>query len=99
MSTQAKTGIERFVESPSRRRLLEEEGLILEATELLSELMARENITKAELAQRLNCSKSYVTQVLNGRANLTLRTLANLGCALGYRFCFEAKNYKSGCRV
>jgi plasmid maintenance system antidote protein VapI len=96
---QAKTEIERFVESPSRRRLLEQETLILEATEVLSEIMAKENINKAELAQRLGCSKSYVTQVLNGRANLTLRTLADLGWALGYSFQLQGKNQDSGYRV
>jgi len=99
MNIQAKTGIERFTESPSRRRLLEQESLILEATEVLSDLMARGNITKAELAQRLGRSKPYVTQVLNGTANLTLRTVADLGWALGYRFRFQAKNQNSGCWV
>jgi len=99
MSIQAKTEIERFVESPSRRRLLEQESLILEATEVLSDLMARENISKAEMARRLGRSKSYVTQVLDGSANLTLRTLADLGWALGYSFRLQAKSQNSGCWV
>jgi len=99
MSIQAKTGIERFAESPSRHRLLEQESLILEATEVLSELMARENISKAEMARRLGRSKSYVTQVLDGSANLTLRTLADLGWALGYSFRLQARNQDCGYRV
>jgi transcriptional regulator with XRE-family HTH domain len=91
-----KSGYEQFTESTSRRRLVEEEGLILEAVELLSTLMAAEGITKAELARRLGKSKAYVTQAMRGNSNLTLRTLAGLGCVLGYRFRLQANNLVSG---
>jgi transcriptional regulator with XRE-family HTH domain len=99
MKPQGKAGYDQFVEAPSKRRLLEQESLILEAAELLSMLMASEGVTKTELARRLGRSKAYLTQVLRGTTNLTLRTLADLGLAIGYRLRFQAKNIASGCLV
>lgn len=91
-----KTGYQQFVEAASSRRLLEQESLILEATELLSDLMASEGITKSELARRLGRSRAYVTQALRGQRNLTLRTLADLAGAVGYRVRLAAKGGRSG---
>ena len=69
--------------SPKNRRMLREEKLIFEVTEALSEALAKEEITKAELAQRLNKTKGFVSQVLAGGRNLTLRTIADFADALG----------------
>jgi len=55
-----------------------QEKLILEVTEVIAEFMQRKNVRKVELARRLNKSKGYITQVLNGRANMTLRTVADV---------------------
>ena len=71
--------------------LLRQEELILEATERLSSVMENEGVTKTELARRLGKSKSYVTQCLSGRGNLTLRTLADLFGALGYMIRIEPR--------
>jgi transcriptional regulator with XRE-family HTH domain len=71
-------------------RLLNQEQLILEATELVHELLNATGATKADLAERLGTTRGYVTQVLNGTRNMTLRTLADLGFALGYRVTMSA---------
>ncbi len=71
--------------SVERRRLLRAEELILEVTEALAEALARENLSKAGLAERLGKSRAFVTQVLAGNRNLTLRTAAEFADALGYR--------------
>lgn len=71
--------------SPQNRRLLRQEELILEVTEALSQALAREQVTKKALADRLGKSKGFVSQVLAGGRNLTLRTVADLADALGYR--------------
>jgi len=91
-----KTAYERFAQNTSNKRLLEQENLIIDATEVLSAIMENEKLTKADLARRLGKSKSYVTQVLSGRANLTLRTLGDLGVSMGYRFGLQATNIESG---
>src|ERR1700693_900688 len=55
------------------------DGPILEFGEELSRLMLEQKISKAELARRLGTSPAYVTKVLRGNANFTLRTIAKLG--------------------
>lgn len=80
------TDIELFeASSAENRRLLRQEDLILEMTELLSAAMEDERITKSELAKRLGKTKGFVTQVLSGNRNLTLRTIADIADALGFR--------------
>ena len=71
--------------SVKNRRLLREEELILEATEVLAEALEREGINRAELAMRLGRSKAFVSQILAGGRNLTLRTLADVADALQCR--------------
>lgn len=67
------------------QRLVEEETLIFEATELLSELIEAKEINRKELADRLERSKGFVTQILSGERNMTLRTLADFAFALEHR--------------
>jgi transcriptional regulator with XRE-family HTH domain len=64
-------------------RLVAQEALILEATELVIELLERHSITRQELAAKLGKSKGFVTQLLSGERNMTLRTLADLCYVLG----------------
>lgn len=84
-----RTERERTGYDPEYERLVEEESLILEATERITEVMDAEGISKAELARRLDKSRAYVTQVLDGSRNMTLRTLSDLAFALGYRIRIE----------
>ena len=70
--------------SVQNRRLLRQEELILKAATALSELLEREGITKVELAKRLGKTKGFVTQILAGDKNLTLRTIADVADALGH---------------
>ena len=71
--------------SDHNRRLLREEELILEVTEAVIAVMQEEGISKAQLAKRLGKTKGFISQLLSGGRNLTLRTLAGLVDALGYR--------------
>lgn len=71
-------------------RLLNQERLILEATELIHELLQAAGATRADLAERLGTTRGYVTQVLNGSRNMTLRTLADLAFVLGQRVLMTA---------
>lgn len=68
--------------STENRRLIRAEELILEVTEALVAAMSEERVTKAQLAARLGRSKGFVTQILNGGRNLTLRTIAEVADAL-----------------
>ncbi len=66
-------------------RLVAQETLILQATELIVELLERHSISRQELARKLGKSKGFVTQLLSGERNMTLRTLADLCYVLGQR--------------
>jgi transcriptional regulator with XRE-family HTH domain len=67
-------------------RLLDQERLILHATETIVGLLVEQSVSRRELANRLGKSKGFVSQLLSGERNMTLRTLADLGHALGFRF-------------
>jgi antitoxin component HigA of HigAB toxin-antitoxin module len=67
------------------QRLVEQETLIFEATELLSELIEESGENRKELAGKLGRSKGFVTQILAGDRNMTLRTLADFAFALEHR--------------
>lgn len=66
-------------------RLVAEEALILEAQELIVGLMQREGVTRVELARRLGKTGGFVSHILSGKRNLTLRTLADCAHVMGYR--------------
>lgn len=85
-----KTQYERLIKSPEFRRLYAIEGLVTEAGELIARLMQKQRVTKAELARRLGKSRAYITQMLSGSKNLTLRTLAEVVYALGAEVKLEA---------
>ena len=60
-----------------------EEGAILDFTEALYIAMEEQGVTRAELARRLGTSQAYITRVLGGNANFTLKTMSKLALALG----------------
>ena len=78
----AQTFVEKVTATREGKRLYEQERAILEVTELICKLMERQNVSKSELARRLGKSKAYVTQLLDGRANMTLRTISDVLFAL-----------------
>ena len=80
--------------TPAYERLVEEERLIVAATENIYRLMRDEGISKAELAKRIGRSRAFVSQILTGERNLTLRTLADVCHALGYRLDFSTVRLK-----
>jgi transcriptional regulator with XRE-family HTH domain len=60
-----------------------QERCIVALTESLGALIESAGISRAELAKRINRSKGYVSQVLSGSRNMTLRTLADIAWACG----------------
>lgn len=77
MTTNART--------PEYERLLDQERLILDASELVYEMMELRGINRAELARRTGTTRGFITQVLSGSRNMTLRTLADFAHTLGFR--------------
>ncbi len=87
-----KTQHEILMEDPQFRRLLSIESLVTQASETIARLMAEQSVTKAGLARRLNKSRAWVTQLLSGKANMTVRTLAEVAYALGAEIKLDAQS-------
>jgi transcriptional regulator with XRE-family HTH domain len=80
---------------PEFRKLLAQEELILEVTETICELLENEKVSRKGLADRLGKTKGFISQLLNGGRNLTLRTVADILHALGYKVSLNPqKNVK-----
>ncbi len=77
-------------------RLLQQERAILEITELLCDVMEEENVSRADLAERLGRTKGYVTQLLDGRRNMTVRTISDVFYALGRAVHFSSNRMALG---
>ena len=74
---------------PEFRKLLAQEELILEVTETICELLENEKISRKGLADRLGKSKGFISQLLKGGRNLTLRTVADILHVLGYKVALK----------
>jgi transcriptional regulator with XRE-family HTH domain len=64
-------------------RIYAGEELTFNVTEELLIIMEDKGITKSQLAEKLGKTKAYVSQLLSGSRNMTLRTLSDLCFALG----------------
>src|SRR5258708_26705797 len=85
-----KTLVERYVEDPVHMRQFQQERAIYEVTELLESVIKETEISRTELAKRLGKSKGWVTQLLDGEANKTIRTIADALAVLGKELHFYA---------
>lgn len=57
-------------------------GLCAGIAKNIENLMKQQKISNVDLADRLECSKSYVTKLLRGDENLSVKTLAKIAIAL-----------------
>jgi transcriptional regulator with XRE-family HTH domain len=82
----SKTLVDQYVDDPERMRLFQQERAIYEITELIEAEMEAQGVSRAALAKRLGKSKGWVTQLLDGEANKTIRTVADVLAVLGKEF-------------
>lgn len=66
---------------------------LLELSEEISKQLVRRNLSRAQFAQMLGTSRSYVTQLLTGKPNLTLASLFKICSTIGLnpRMNFEVE--------
>lgn len=79
-------------QTPEGMRLYQQERAILEVTEVICELMDKQGVSRSDLAKRLGRTKGYITQLLDGRANMTVRTISDVFTALGLAVHFQEGN-------
>src|SRR5258708_22341628 len=77
--------VNEVLDNPQARRAFEEEVLIGDVTDTLSSILGSAGVSQRELARRLDVTEGRVSQILSGSGNLTLRSLATVGWALGLR--------------
>jgi hypothetical protein len=77
------TKFDELMLDPEFRKQYAVEGLIGDTAELIWQLLVRRNLKQADLARMLNKTPAFVSQLLNGKANMTVRTLAEVVYALG----------------
>lgn len=68
-----------------------QQQLIEDVRDNLLDVMAREGVSRSELARRTGRTKSQITRLLNTENNFTLRTAAEMFNAVGYRLELQAR--------
>ena len=81
--------LEELTSTPEELLEFQQEKSILHITQRIWDLMEETGVSRAELASRLGKSRSFVSQVLSGRTNMTVRTLSSILTALGRDFRLE----------
>ena len=76
----------------AEREQFHAERLQLDILASVSQIMEDKGVSKAELARRLDVSKSHVSQLFSVDKMLNLRTLAKLEAALDARFTIDLED-------
>jgi transcriptional regulator with XRE-family HTH domain len=82
MNTQHLSELVRQIENTPEYQF---ESIVVDLAEEICEIMSAQGLTRAELARRLGKSRAYVTKLLRGDQNLTLRTVVDVLFELGYK--------------
>lgn len=86
-------------DQPDYQRLVAQEALVFEATEMISELWVdRDEPSLRQIAEALGNSRSegFARQILAGDREMSLRTLSNFAHVLGYRVRLVAEPLDDG---
>lgn len=70
--------IGRHLTSPEEVRLYAQDALLLNASAVINEAIEEAGLSRADVAERIGKTKSYVSQALSGSRNMTLKTMADL---------------------
>jgi len=77
------TSLERAIREYEKDPEFVLEGILWDINDQIARAMKNQGISRAELARRLDTSRSYVTKLLRGTTNVTLQSLARVAVALG----------------
>lgn len=75
--------VETMIADAQTRNAYWEEQAIIEFTAEICRLMKAQDVSRADLARRLNKSQAWVTKLLGGHNNFTLETMVRISRALG----------------
>ena len=86
------TKFDELMLDPEFKKQYAVEGFIGDTAELIWQLLVLRNMKQADLARLLNKTPAFVSQLLNGKANMTVRTLAEVVYALGATVQINARD-------
>ena len=76
--------LERQLPSPEEQREYAAESCIVAVTEAIATRMREAGLSRSQVAAKIGVTKGHVSQLLSGRRNMTLRSLADLLWACGF---------------
>ncbi len=85
----------RLTATPEGLKVWQQERVILELTELICEIMEGKGVSRAELAKMLGKTKGYISQMLDGTTNFTVRTISDVFTVLGYELVAGVERLES----
>ena len=85
----SETLIEGLTKTKEGMRLYQQERAIQDLTDLVGEVMEEEGVCRTELARRIGKTKGYITQLLDGRTNMTIRTISDVFTVLNRAIHFQ----------
>lgn len=77
--------LDQYTRSYDEELAFSEEEAVAQAAIVIAHILERDGVSQRELARRLKISEGRISQILSAEANLTVKTLARIGRALGYR--------------
>lgn len=81
---QMKTLYDEYLKDKEFARIMAQEDLIMDVTENFCRIIEEEKLTRSKLAHIMGKTKGYVSQLMNGNRNITLRVLSDVAYHLGY---------------
>ena len=67
-------------------------GVMIEFTEMVCKFMEEQKMTRTDLAKKLDVSSAYITKLLRGNANVTLKTMVRLAKVFNKEIKIEFQN-------
>lgn len=87
--TKKRGALDDLIQSKDERLILAEESAMAHVALVVSELLNSRNVSQRQLAEMLGLTEARVSQILDAESNLTIKTMARIGCVLGHRFEVE----------
>lgn len=84
-----RTWLQRVLADPAACRELARERVIEGFLTFVERTMEAKGVSRSELARRLGCKRSNVTQIMRRTRNLTVSTMVDFGLALGFEIRIE----------
>ena len=77
-----RTMSEKFRADPRTAKIYNREGLLIEITELICEVIQEKEISRKELARKMGKKKKWLNDILNGTRYISIKTVSDIFFAI-----------------